>query len=58
MIVIMSEVACFKHITLSTSSDEGVIGDRVGGAALIVHLLEQVQGQVALPRLLTRTDQA
>lgn len=46
------------NVTLGTCSDERVVGDGVGGAALIVHLLEQVQGQVALPSLLACADQA
>lgn len=47
-----------KRGTLSTGSDEGVVGDHIGLAALPVHFTEQVQGQLPPPCLLTRTDQA
>ena len=45
-------------LTLGTGSDEGVVGDRVGDAPLLVHFIEQLHGQFPVARLLTGTDQA
>ena len=43
---------------MSTGSNERVVGDYVGLAALPVHLAEQVQGQFPAPCLLAGADQA
>lgn len=42
--------------TLSTSSDEGVVGDSIGSAALLVHFIEQFHGQLPVASLLTGAD--
>ena len=44
-------------VTLSTSSDEGVVGDSVGSAALLVHFIEQFHGQLPVAGLFTGTDE-
>ena len=44
--------------TLGTCSDEGVIGDSVGSAALLMHFIEQLHGQLPVARLLTGADKA
>ena len=42
---------------LSTGGDEGVEGDCVWNAALLVHFIEQLQCQLPLPSLLTSADE-
>ena len=44
--------------TLRAGRDEGVVADHVGVAPLPPHLLQELQRQAPLPRLLACTDQA
>jgi hypothetical protein len=44
--------------TLSASCDEGVESDGVGEASLVVHLVEELQGQLPLPCLFARRYEA
>lgn len=43
---------------MSTCSDEGVEGDSVWEAALIVHLIEELQSQLPLSSLFAGRDEA
>ena len=44
--------------TLSTGSNQGIVGDHIWFAALAVHLIEQLKGQLPLASLLTGADEA
>jgi hypothetical protein len=46
------------RLTVGACRYEGVVGDHVGAAALLVHALKQLQRQVSAPRLLRRADTA
>ena len=43
--------------TLSAGSDQGVVGDHVWTAAIVVHLVEQAHSHLPLARLLAGRDQ-
>ncbi len=49
---------CRQLRTLAAGADEGVEGDDVGLAAVAVHLLQQLQGQLPAPGLLAGADEA
>jgi hypothetical protein len=55
---LFSIISSCCSLTVAACCDEAVVCDHVGHAALLVHLLKQLQRKLAAARLLTRTDQA
>lgn len=55
---VMQGPAAGREATLSTCCDERIEGDSVGNAALLMHFIEELQGQLPLASLFTGANQA